>query len=101
MKADLMEEQLTPLLKGVLALWRQGEDLRKIYPQRTFYRHRRALLAAVGVDIAEPPADVQPLPAAPEVRPVLDPCGWDPEPLEAHLFRPDPTLPLRYRSGSA
>lgn len=101
MKADLMEEQLSPLLKGVLSMWRLGEDLRKVYPKPTFYRHRRALLEAVGVDISEPPADVQPLPAAPEVRPVLDPRGWDPEPLEAYLFRPDPTLPLRYRSGGA
>lgn len=84
---DILETEIPPLLQGVLALWRQGRDLRQVYPKPTFYRHRAALLHTLGVDIAAPPP--KKAPAAPESGQLLDPAGWDPEPLEGHAWEPD------------
>jgi II/X family phage/plasmid replication protein len=51
-------EALPPRLRSVNQLWRDGHDLRELFPTRTFYRHRKALLAH-GVDIAlKQPRDV-------------------------------------------
>ncbi len=48
--AELAE--LPPKLRSIYQLWFDGHDLREIFPARkTFYRHRKALLAC-GVDIA-------------------------------------------------
>jgi II/X family phage/plasmid replication protein len=44
-------EQLPPRLQAVYQLWKDGHDIRAIYPVRTFYRHRAALLA-FGIDLA-------------------------------------------------
>lgn len=44
-------ETLPPRLVPVYQLWRDGHDLRTIYPRRTFYRHRTSLLR-YGIDIA-------------------------------------------------
>lgn len=45
-------------LRSVYQLWEDGHDLRELFPVRTFYRHRKALLAC-GVDIAvKRPRDV-------------------------------------------
>jgi len=44
-------ESLPTRYKSVYQLWKDGHDLRTIYPRPTFYRHRRSLLA-YGVDIA-------------------------------------------------
>jgi len=50
MTADDLEA--IPLkLRAVYQLWAQGSDLRQLYPRRTFYRHRKALLEH-GVDIS-------------------------------------------------
>jgi hypothetical protein len=38
-------------LMAVYQLWADGHDLRQLYPKRTWYRHRKALLA-FGIDIA-------------------------------------------------
>lgn len=94
-KADLLEQTLPRHLRGVLAMWRQGVDLRTVSSQATFYRNRRELLDKLGVDIASPPpADV---PAdVPQGSAELDPKGWDPEPIRKLLHEPDPTLKLRY-----
>lgn len=40
-------------LAGVYALWEDGQDLRSIYPKRTYYRYRRELLKH-GIDINVP-----------------------------------------------
>lgn len=51
-------EAIPPRLRSVYQLWRDGHDLRELFPTRTFYRHRKALLAH-GVDIAlKQPRDV-------------------------------------------
>lgn len=42
---------LPPRFVAVYQLWRDGHDLRGIYPRNTFYRHRTALLKH-GIDIA-------------------------------------------------
>jgi II/X family phage/plasmid replication protein len=42
---------LPPRLVAVYQLWRDGHDLRGIYPRNTFYRHRTALLKH-GIDVA-------------------------------------------------
>lgn len=49
-------ENLSPLLRGVYALWLSGADLHQVYPRPTFYRHRSAILKALAVDIAIPKA---------------------------------------------
>ena len=90
---DLLEGSLSAKRRVALLLWRGGTDLRKIYPQRTWYRLRRELLDAVGVDIGSP--YVPPQAESPTVA-ALDPNGWDPEPLKAHVHEPDPSLRLRY-----
>lgn len=87
-QSPLLEQELPAFLQGVLALWRDGKDLRRIYPKPTFYRHRSALMQRLGIDISLPPA-----PDAPKTaRADLDPMGWDPEPLEAHTRDPRPDL---------
>lgn len=45
------EVELPARLRGVYALWKQGHDLAAVYPRKTFYRHRKALMP-YGVDIA-------------------------------------------------
>ncbi len=54
-EASMLDAQaldgLPPRLVAVYQLWRDGHDLRGIYPRNTFYRHRTALLKH-GIDIA-------------------------------------------------
>lgn len=47
---------LPPHLRGTYALWAQGVDLRVSLSRRTYYRHRKELLA-YGVDISRAPTD--------------------------------------------
>lgn len=47
--ADL--EKLTPRLRGAYQLWKDGHDLRSIFPRPTFYRYRKELLS-MGIDIS-------------------------------------------------
>jgi len=85
------EAKLSAVQAGYLARWRLGEDLRGKLAKPTFYRVRSGLLAAVGVDIASPPP-VRHSPAAGAASgasAVLDPAGWDPEPLAAYVYEPD------------
>jgi hypothetical protein len=90
---DMIEQQLPNHLAGYLARWRTGQDLRQALPHRTFYRTRRAILEACGVDIAEPPPARDPVGSArlPGSSVILSPDapGWDPEPLKAYLYEPD------------
>jgi II/X family phage/plasmid replication protein len=44
-------ENLKPRLVAVYHLWREGHDLRAMYPSKTFYRYRGQLLP-LGVDIS-------------------------------------------------
>ncbi len=44
-------ESLRPALRAAVAAWESGHDLRSMFPQRTFYRHRAELLPH-GIDIA-------------------------------------------------
>ena len=92
-QTHIAEKQLSPLLKGVLALWRSGEDVRSIYPTPTFYRHRRSLLDNLGVDINTAP---QSLSNATTQNIQLSDAGWDPEPLEGQLKEPDQQLKIDY-----
>lgn len=93
-RPDLVEQTLPPRLRGVLALWRQGDDLRAIYPTRTFYRHRQDILKASGIDIAVPPSTEHHQDQ--EVHSELDPSGWDPEPLKAYSVQPREDLKHQY-----
>ena len=47
-------DDLPDHLRLAFGSWRSGEDLKSILPHRKFYRYRRAILEAVGVDIAIP-----------------------------------------------
>jgi II/X family phage/plasmid replication protein len=44
-------EDLPPRLQAVYQLWLEGHDIRGMYPRRTFYRYRTALLA-FDIDVA-------------------------------------------------
>lgn len=90
----LLESSLKPSQKAVIELWRSGKDLRAIYPKPTFYRHRRAILDILGVDIASPPSAV-----SDSVRSAsgLDPERFDPEPLNSRLVEPRHELKQSYR----
>jgi hypothetical protein len=79
---------------GYLSRWKDGEDLRSRLSKQLFYKWRRRLLELCGVDIAAPPVvDVKPVEAV-----ELDAAGWDPEPIIAKQYRPDPGLMLKYPS---
>jgi hypothetical protein len=88
---DMVDDvALTPALAGYLMRWRFGEDLRRRLPHNTYYRTRRALLDAVGVDIASPPVKLAQVgEACAAVSAALDPARWDPEPITSHLYEPD------------
>lgn len=75
-------------------LWQagDGEAIRTI-PRMTAYRYRKAIREAVGVDIFGPP------PAPEPFDPELPASGWDPEPISALQFMPDPELVRRYLAG--
>jgi II/X family phage/plasmid replication protein len=77
---DLMESTLPPRLQTAVIAWRSGADLRAIYTKPTFYRCRREIQEALGIDIASPPVVSDNPPQSAE----LDPKGWDPEPLEVY-----------------
>lgn len=51
MKEPAELDAIPARLRSVYQLWADGHDLRELFPRRTFYRHRKALLAS-GVDIA-------------------------------------------------
>ena len=44
-------DSLAPSLRGAYQLWKDGHDLRAIFPRNTFYRHRTQLLK-LGIDIS-------------------------------------------------
>lgn len=71
-------DNLPPKMLPVIGAWRTGMDLRACYPKNTFYRYRRQILEAVGVDICLPPPVVDDLPD--EIKSALSPDRWDPEP---------------------
>jgi hypothetical protein len=87
---DIVDAQLPAHLAGYLARWRLGEDFRLTTKKPTFYRVRAQLKAATGIDIASSPP-TKPDAGAPQERvsPQLDPAGWDPEPIEGLMFKPD------------
>lgn len=79
---DLIEQQLPVHLRMTVAAWRGGADVRSMLTKPSFYRQRRQILDALGVDIASPPVrhgGETSLPVAD-----LDSRGWDPEPLHAY-----------------
>ena len=79
-------------LRGYLARWKGGEDLRQALSKRTYYRVRRELLPHAGVDIATPPH-----PQASIVHDVgLDSQRWDPEPIVDYLYEPGDELKRSY-----
>ena len=76
MLTDIDLEQLPTRLKGVYALWEQGNDLRQIYSKSAFYRYRTALLK-YGIDIStlsEKTDNVVPLIRVLEAKPASIPA---------------------------
>lgn len=93
---DLLEATLPSHLVLKLAAWRGGADMRGTLSKTSFYRVRRELLDAVGVDIASPPPERDG--ALPErVAAVLDPVGWDPEPIASRVVDPRAELAESYK----
>lgn len=93
--ADLIERALPAHLRTKLGAWRSGMDLREVMSVRTFYRTRRELLDAIGVDVASPPPPREEA-ASVAGHVALDPSGWDPEPLRSHLVEPRGELAGQY-----
>jgi hypothetical protein len=50
---ELQTQKLSPNVRAALQLWLNGDDVASIYPHRTYYRHRKTILDAVGVDISQ------------------------------------------------
>lgn len=77
---DEMISKLPPRLAGTYVKWRDGYDLLSLMTKRTFYRHRKELLA-YGLDITNKPpqgdkaSNVVPLIRVVEATPA-DPPGW-------------------------
>ena len=88
----MISQALPQHLRGYLARWKVGEDLRRDLPKNTFYRVRRELRAQLGIDITSPPKAE----AAAAAASTLDPVGWDPEPIEEYLFEPGDELRKQY-----
>jgi len=89
----IAETSLTLQQKTLLNYWRDGFDLREDMSKATFYRHRRKFLDLIGVDIASPALNNSNIN---NVNSVLNPKGWDPEPLEGDLVEPNQELKLLY-----
>ena len=88
-----IETNLKPSQRALIALWRSGSDLRSIYSKSAFYRHRRDILTATGLDIASSPSDSD---DSKEISSELDPSGWNPDPIEAYLVKPRESLKKAY-----
>jgi Phage X family len=60
------------------AAWLKGEDVRALLPRRTWYRHRKTLLNAASIDIAEVrhTATITPIVRTIELRPAVEPAGY-------------------------
>lgn len=92
---DMLTDALPQHLRGYLARWKVGEDLRRALPHNTYYRVRRELLAQAGVDIASPP--VREPTIAHTSAGVLPEAGWDPEPIREYLYEPGEQLLKDYK----
>lgn len=90
---DMLDHNLPPRIRQKIDLWKAGVDLRKDYSRVQFYRIRKEVMELTGKDIS--------VPYQPEVvsdrAAVLDPKGWDPEPIEAHMVKLDDQLKMAYR----
>jgi len=92
-----VDDRLAGVTSGAVMafrLWQSGDgDTIRGFPRMTAYRYRKAIREAVGVDIFGPP------PAPEPFDPELPASGWDPEPISALQFMPDPELVRRYLAG--
>jgi hypothetical protein len=94
MEDDMMTTALPQHLRGYLARWKVGEDLRARLSKPTYYRIRRELLTRAGVDIATPPnSDTDHA----FTSGTLPPEGWDPEPIREYLYEPGDELLRSYK----
>jgi hypothetical protein len=86
LKSD-QEKQLPRNLQATYHLWRSGVDVRGLLSERSFYRHRKELLALAGVDIAQPRLTAHdPVKVIPIIR-VLEAKPMPEEELEALFWR--------------
>jgi II/X family phage/plasmid replication protein len=71
-----IEKNLKPRHRAALALWKTGADLKSIYPRQTFYRYRKEVADACGVDIGSRANvdNVVPLRRVLEAKPVTVPA---------------------------
>lgn len=91
-KDDIPLDKLPSKMLPVIDAWRTGRDLRSCYPNNTFYRYRRQILEAVGVDICLPPPAADDLPD--EIKSALSPELWDPEPFSQVYTPPRENLEM-------
>jgi hypothetical protein len=92
LEVDMVMQAMPQHLRGYLARWKVGEDLRRTLTLPTYYRIRRELLKHAGVDIAAAPH-----PDASIVHDVgLESARWDPEPITEYLYEPGDELKRSY-----
>jgi II/X family phage/plasmid replication protein len=53
-------EKLPSRLRAAALAWSEGHDLRLLYPRATWYRYRRDIMVAIGLDISLPPPKTRP-----------------------------------------
>lgn len=53
-------ENLPPRLRGCVLLWLEGHDLRSMYSRAQWYRYRKDIMAAIGLDISLSPPKQRP-----------------------------------------
>jgi len=65
---------LSPANKAVYELWKHGHDIRSMYSRPSFYRYRKSLMDALGIDIAtvqyKQPSNVVPFIRIIEAKPM-------------------------------
>lgn len=80
----LSNAKLTPAKKAVVQSWAMGSDIRLLYTEKAFYKVRREILNLCGLDIASPFIKSNEV----LLTTALEIDKWDPEPIEALIFRP-------------
>lgn len=78
-------DTLPPSTRAIFEAWHGGSDPQDWLGTRAYYKHRRRILDALGIDIRQPPPD------EPGTREPIahDDPGWDPEPLDADAEHAD------------
>ena len=90
MSTEVLDE-LNMRLRGLVTIWQQGGDLRKMMPKQSFYRARRDVMSKTGIDIAE----IREVEEKSYMIELME-KNWDPEPIQELLVEPDDEITTDY-----